>query len=258
MKPALLSFHRVNFGYDVKKEPLFKDLHLSLEEGSITTILGPNGAGKSTVLLLAMGWLRSWQGRVCLSGKPIQEFSRQALGRAMSFIPQAEHIPFEYTAIEYVLLGRTPFLPPLGVPGEQDLGKAYAALEQVGATHLFDHPISAISGGEKQLVVLARALAQQPRLLLMDEPSSHLDLANKFRLAQTLRKLREEGCTVLLTCHEPDFALAVSDNAILMKNGRVLYSGSMAGAATDQQFSSLYDLQVRVRKMDGKPQVIWH
>jgi iron complex transport system ATP-binding protein len=258
MKSALLSFHQVEFGYDPKRAPLFKGLQFSLEEGSVTTILGPNGAGKSTVLLLAMGWLKSWQGRVCLSGKPIQEFSRLALGREMAFIPQAEHIPFEYTTLEYVLLGRTPFLPPLGMPGKEDLDKAYAALEQVGAAYLFDHPILAISGGERQLVVLARALAQQPRILLMDEPSAHLDLANKFRLAQVIRSLREKDCTILLTTHEPDFALAASDNAILMKKGRVLYSGLMAGAATNQHFSSLYDIQVKVKQVDGKPQVIWH
>ena len=258
MKSSLLSFHQVEFGYEIKMEPLFKDLQLSLEEGSVTTILGPNGAGKSTVLLLAMGWLKCRQGEVRLSGKPIQQFSRQALGREMAFIPQAEHIPFEYTALEYVLLGRTPFLPPLGVPGKEDLDKAYSALEQVGAAHLYNHPILAISGGERQLVVLARALAQQPRLLLMDEPSAHLDLANKFRLAQVIRSLQQKGCTILLTTHEPDFALAASDNAILMKKGRVLYSGPMAGAATDQHFSSLYDLQVKVREVEGKPQVIWH
>lgn len=258
MKSALLSFHQVEFGYNPKIAPLFKGLNLSLEGGSVTTILGPNGAGKSTVLLLAMGWLKCWQGEVRLSGNLIQEFSRQALGREMAFIPQAEHIPFEYTALEYVLLGRTPFLPPLGVPGKEDLDKAYAALKQVGATYLFDHPILAISGGERQLVVLARALAQQPRLLLLDEPSAHLDLANKYRLAQVIRSLCEKGCTILLTTHEPDFALAASDNAILMKKGRVLYSGPMAGAATDEYFSTLYDLQVRVKKVDGKPQVIWH
>lgn len=257
MKSSLLSFLHVEFGYDPKKVPLFKDLNLSLEAGSITTILGPNGAGKSTVLLLAMGWLKSWQGRVCLSGKPIQEFARQALGREMAFIPQAEHIPFEYTALEYVLLGRIPFLPPLGVPGKEDLDKAYAALEQVGAAPLFDHPIPAISGGERQLVVLARALAQQPKLLLMDEPSAHLDLSNKFRLAQVIRRLCEKGSTILFTTHEPDFALAVSDKAILMKKGRVLYAGPMSGAATAQHFSSLYDLEIKVKKLGGKPQVIW-
>ena len=258
MKSALLSFHQVEFGYDPKMELLFKGLNLSLEEGSVTTILGPNGAGKSTVLLLAMGWLKCRQGEMCLSSKPIQQYSRQALGREMAFIPQAEHIPFEYTVLEYVLLGRTPFLPPLGVPGKEDLDKAYATLEQVGAAHLYNHPILAISGGERQLVVLARALAQQPRLLLMDEPSAHLDLANKFRLTKVIRGLREKGCTILLTTHEPDFALAVSDNAILMKNGRVLFSGQMARAATDQYFSSLYDLQVKVRNVEGRPQVIWH
>ena len=149
-------------------------MDLSLKEGSITAILGPNGAGKSTLLYLAMGWLKSWEWDHSLSNKPVESYSRRALGQEMAFIPQNEHIPFEYTVLEYVLLGRTPYLPPLGMPTRQDEEKAYAALEKVSAAHLYDHSILAISGGERQLVLLARALAQEPKLLLLDEPSSHL------------------------------------------------------------------------------------
>ena len=200
-------------------------LDLSLNEGRITTILGPNGAGKTTLLYLALAWLKPWAGTIYLSGKSIESYSRRALGQQIALIPQSEHIPFEYSVLEYVLLGRAPFLPPLGTPTSADARIAFEALEKVGIANLWDHSMLGISGGERQLVLAARALAQEPRLLLLDEPTSHLDLSNKYRLAQILKGLKAQGTTILMTTHEPEFALAVSDEAILMEKGRVLISG---------------------------------
>jgi iron complex transport system ATP-binding protein len=258
MSNSILSFHQVRFGYDQKTHPLFDGLDLSLKKGSVTAILGPNGAGKSTLLYLALGWLKSWKGIIRLSNKPVESYSRRALGQEMAFIPQNEHIPFEYTVLEYVLLGRTPYLPPLGMPTQLDEEKAYAALEKVSAAYLYDHSILAISGGERQLVLLARALAQEPRLLLLDEPSSHLDLSNKYRLLQIIKNLQANGTTILMTTHEPDFALAVSEYAVLMKKGRILFSGPLAEIATTENLSSIYGIPVKVLMMEGKKQVIWN
>jgi iron complex transport system ATP-binding protein len=258
MSNSILSFHQVRFGYDQKTHPLFDGLDLSLKKGSVTAILGPNGAGKSTLLYLALGWLKSWKGIIRLSNKPVESYSRRALGQEMAFIPQNEHIPFEYTVLEYVLLGRTPYLPPLGMPTQLDEEKAYAALEKVSAAYLYDHSILAISGGERQLVLLARALAQEPRLLLLDEPSSHLDLSNKYRLLQIIKNLQANGTTIVMTTHEPDFALAVSEYAVLMKKGRILFSGPLAEIATTENLSSIYGIPVKVLMMEGKKQVIWN
>lgn len=258
MSTDLLSFHHVEFGYDRKTKPLFSDLDFSLKAGGVTVILGPNGAGKSTLLLLAMGWLPSWRGEIRFSGKPIRSFNRRTLSRELAFIPQSEHIPFELTVLEYVLLGRTPYLPPLGIPSREDINKAYSALEKIGIAHLYDRSALSLSGGERQMVILARAMAQESGILLMDEPSSHLDLANKYRLMRIIHELQKNGCTILLTSHEPDFALAVGENAILMKNGNILFSGSMQEAATDHIFSSLYGILIKIRSVDGKKQVIWN
>jgi len=257
MIPSLLSFHQVRFGYNRRTPVVLDGLDLSLKEGRITVILGPNGAGKTTLLYLALGWLKPWAGEISLLGKPIESFSRRALGQQMALVPQSEHIPFEYTVLEYVLLGRAPYLPSLGMPSQADEKIANDALEKVGVANLFDHSMLALSGGERQLVLTARALAQEPRLLLLDEPTSHLDLSNKYRLVQILRGLQERGTTILMTTHEPDLALAVSDEAILMEKGRVLISGPTTEVATGENLSKIYRVPVKIIPVEGKNQVLW-
>ena len=257
MITPLLSFHQVRFGYQRNTLPVLDGLDLSLKEGRITAILGPNGAGKTTLLYLALGWLKPWAGVINLAGKPIEEFSRRVLGQQMALIPQSEHIPFEYTVLEFVLLGRAPYLPSLGMPSHTDERIAYEALEKVGITHLFDHSVLGISGGERQLVLVARALAQTPKLLLLDEPTSHLDLGNKYRLVRILQGLQEHGATILMTTHEPDLALAVSDEAVLMEKGRVLISGPTTEVATGENLSRIYRVPVKIIPVEGKNQVIW-
>lgn len=257
MSSSLLSFHQVRFGYNPKSSPVLDGLDLSLKEGRITAILGPNGAGKTTLLYLALGWLKSWAGVINFLGKPIDSFSRRALGQQIALIPQSEHIPFEYTVLEYVLLGRAPYLPPLGIPSHMDEEFAYNVLEKVGIDHLYDHSVLSISGGERQLVLVARALAQEPRLLLLDEPTSHLDLSNKYRLVQILKGLQESGTTILMTTHEPDLALAVSDEAVLMEKGSVLIFGPTAEVATDEYLSRIYRVPVKIIPVEGKKQVAW-
>lgn len=257
MISSLLSFHRVRFGYNPRAFPVLDCLDLTLKEGSITAILGPNGAGKTTLLYLALGWLKPWAGEIGFLGKPLDGFSRRALGQQIALIPQSEHIPFEYTVLEYVLLGRAPYLPPLGMPSQADEELAYHVLEKMRIAHLYDHSILGISGGERQLVLAARALAQEPRLLLLDEPTSHLDLSNKYRLVEILRELQEHGTTILMTTHEPDLALAVSDEAVLMEKGGVLISGPTAEIVSGENLSKIYHVPVTIVPIDGKRQVIW-
>jgi len=254
---SLLTFHQVQFGYNRKALPVLDGLDLTLKQGCITAILGPNGAGKTTLLYLALGWLKPWAGVINLSGKPIERFSRRVLGQQIALIPQSEHIPFEYTVLEYVLLGRAPYLRALGMPSQADEKIAYGALEKVGIASLSDHSVLGISGGERQLVLAARALAQEPRLLLLDEPTSHLDLSNKYRLVQILRGLQERGTTILMTTHEPDLALAVSDEAVLMEKGRVLISGPTTEVATGENLSRIYRVPVEIIPVEGKSLVLW-
>jgi len=253
----LLSFRDVSFGYSRKTPPAIIRLDLAFKPGSITAILGPNGAGKTTLLYLALGWLKPWGGEVKLAGKPLQSYSRRILGQQIALIPQSEHIPFEYTVLEYVLLGRAPHLPPLGLPSPQDENIAFEALEKAGIPHLYNHSMLAISGGERQLALAARALAQEPKILLLDEPTSHLDLSNKSRLVHILKDLQKQGITILMTTHEPDIALAISDQAALMEKGRVLVSGSTDEVATAENLTTIYRVPVKIVTLEGKKQALW-
>jgi iron complex transport system ATP-binding protein len=257
MTTPLMTFQEVVFGYNRRGRPVIDGLDLALLQGSITAILGPNGAGKTTLLYLTLGWLRPWSGKITLAGQPLAGFSRRALGQEIALIPQNETHRFEHTVLEYVLLGRAPYLPPLGMPTRTDETIALQALERVGIPYLYNQSILEISGGERQLVLAARALAQEPQLLLSDEPTSHLDLSNKFRLVNILKGLREQGATILMTTHEPDIALAVSDYAILMAKGRVLAAGPTQQVITGETLSQVYQVPVRIVPVEGKSQVLW-
>lgn len=250
-------FDGITFGYQPKKLPVLTHLNLELKAGSITTILGPNGAGKTTLLHLALGLLKPWQGTIHLAERRLGDYSRQELGCWMALVPQGEHLPFEYSVLEYILLGRAPHLPALSMPGEQDYAIAFEALEKSGIRNLYDHSVLALSGGERQLVLVARALTQQPRLLLLDEPTAYLDLHNKSRLIGILRELHAQGVTILMTTHEPEVALAVADQVILMEMGRVLAYGGVEETLTAENLSQVYHIPIRIVSVEGKKQVLW-
>lgn len=257
MTSTLMSFEHVTFGYQHRLAPVLDDLNLAFPQGSITAILGPNGAGKTTLLHLALGWLKPWAGHIQLKGKPITAYTRRSFGQQVAIIPQSEHTPFEYTVEEYVLLGRTPYLPALGMPGTEDYSIARQALERAGIINLELKSIQGLSGGEHQLVLAARALAQQPQVLLLDEPTAHLDLANKARLVNVFRQLNQQGVTILLTTHEPDIALALASQVVLMKKGKVLENGPVENVISSESLSRVYDIPVAVKTIEGKPTVLW-
>ena len=227
MKDSLLSFEDIHFAYSPAGKQVIHNLSLSVEENSITAILGPNGSGKTTLLYLALGWLKPFSGQIKLEGKALQTYTRRELGQRLGLVPQNEHIPFEFSLLEYVILGRSPHLKSLEMPGDKDYQIAMEALQRVGMADLYDRSISRLSGGEQQLVTVARALAQEPRFLLLDEPTAHLDLNNKIRLITLLGELAASGVTVLLTTHEPELAAAIGTHLVLMRDGMVLHQGTI-------------------------------
>lgn len=253
---AILAFDHLSFGYRPNSEVLH-DVCLSFESGSVTGLLGPNGAGKTTLLHLALGWLRPSAGRVKLDERPLADYSRQELGRRMGLVPQSEAVPFEYSVLEYVLLGRAPYLAPLEMPGEMEILAAQAALERVGLHGLEQRSMLEISGGERQLALTARSLAQEPQILLLDEPTAHLDLGNKARLLQILRLLNEQGVTILFTTHDPELASLLCTHLVLVEKGRPLTAGPVEGMLTPENLSRLYGLPVKLESLRGKKIVFW-
>jgi iron complex transport system ATP-binding protein len=242
---------------DEDGEDLLRGLTASVSAGSVTALLGPNGVGKTTLLNLILGWLRPRQGTVALFGRELGSLSRRETGRTLSLLPQEEHVPFEYSALEYVLLGRTPYLPPLSAPSADDRRIAGEALDRVGMRDIAADPITEISGGERQLVMLARSLAQQPRILLMDEPTSHLDLANKRRLADLVRSLAADGTTVLFTTHDPEFAAVCADDLLLVSEGSLLAHGRVREVMTAELLTRVFGVTVTVAEVAGRPVVFW-
>lgn len=255
--PNLLRFENITFGYPSAGKPVLQDFNLEIGAGTVTAILGPNGAGKTTLLHLILGWLLPQRGQILLAGKSLKSHTRREIGRWMGLVPQTERIPFDYSLLEFTLFGRTPHLGPLEMPGAPDIQIARSALEQVGLGAMWHRSVTSLSGGERQLVLIARALAQQPRLLLLDEPTSHLDLGNKRRLLDLLRTLTRQGVTILLTTHEPDVAAAVATHGVLMRAGQVLQNGPLDEIFTADSLSAVYNTPVEVHQQDGRRMILW-
>jgi iron complex transport system ATP-binding protein len=257
MNTVLLAFQDVRFAYPANGQPVFQQLSLEIAPGTVTAILAPNGAGKTTLLHLALGWLKPQTGHIALQGRPLSSYSRGDLGREIGLVPQSEHSAFEYSLLEYVLLGRAPYLKPLEMPGPDDARIALQALARVGLAGWQGRSIAQISGGERQLVLIARALTQQPRFLLLDEPTSHLDLGNKTRLLALLRELAGHGVTIMLTTHEPEVAAGLATHLVLMRGGQVLQTGPLADTFTAGYLSATYGVPVEVAQVNGRQIVLW-
>lgn len=257
MNETVIVFQKVSFGYDVGRGYVLNELDFSISKGKITAILAPNGGGKTTLLYLALGWLKPKRGLVFVDGRPLSTFNRKELGKKLALVPQSEYSPFAYSVLEVVLLGRAPHLPNLSMPSEADVQIALTALGQAGISSLAEKSITTLSGGERQLVSLARALAQQPEILLLDEPTAHLDLQNVRRLVDILRQLRRNGVTILFSSHDPQVVASLADEVILLKNGSLLTKGNVAETLTAAQLSHLYQIPVIVRDLEGKRFVEW-
>jgi iron complex transport system ATP-binding protein len=248
----MITVSGLSFGYNGAKRSILQDMALTIPGGTITAILGPNGSGKTTLLRLLLGVLRPQQGSIQLAGRPQGSYTRREMGRLIGLVPQDEHIPFDFSILEYVLMGRAPYLGTLATPGADDHQAAAEALRTTGLADMRHRPLPNLSGGERQLAVVARALAQQPQVLLMDEPTAHLDLGNKGRLLAIMRDLVTRGVTVVLTTHDPNLAASVASYTVLMRQGEVLEAGPPEATLTGPKLSAIYDVPVQVFQVDGK------
>lgn len=254
--PEILSLQGLHFRYHAEDPIVLEDLSLGIPAGRVTAILGPNGTGKTTLLHIMLGLLRPEQGTAMVAGKPHREYSRRDLSQLIGLVPQFESIPFNFTVYEYVLLGRSPYLNPFQLPGEGDLRIVEQALETAGIPHLADKPVLEISGGERQLVHIARVLAQQTRILLLDEPTAHLDLENQNRILKLLKKMSSEGCTAVMTTHDPNAAIFAADHFVLMNAGGIAAQGTVSDVITTENLTRIYRTPIRVEKNNGYTMVV--
>ncbi|MEL7591615.1 MAG: ABC transporter ATP-binding protein [Anaerolineaceae bacterium] len=251
MTPGILQAKAINFTYASATQAALKEISFDIYPSSVTAILGPNGAGKTTLLHLLLGLNRPATGTILLNDISIDQYSRHELSQQIGLVPQSEYVPFAYSVMEFVVLGRAPYLGPLELPGEADIDIARGAMQEVGISHLEERAIPELSGGELQLVLLARALCQQPRILLLDEPTSHLDLANRNITLKILDRLRTNGTTIIFSTHDPEAAALIADHLVLMRAGEVLNSGSLEQVFTSEMLSRVYGTPVEVVSVNG-------
>ncbi len=239
------------FHYDATGTSGFRDVNFSLESGEVMSILGPNGCGKTTLLKCINRLMVLHQGSIRLDNRDIAALPRARIARAIGYVPQMHQPAFPFTVLDAVLVGRAPHLGLLESPGPKDVKVAEQALDTMGIGHLEGKPYTQISGGERQLVIFARVLAQQPSLLLLDEPTSHLDFGNQVRLLREIGKLAATGLPIIMTSHFPDHVFMVSDRVAIMKEGAFIDCGRPDDIITGPNLERVYGIRVDVRYIDG-------
>ena len=252
----VITLRDIQFQYNGSGSLVLKDFSLDITADSVTSILGPNGSGKTTLLFIMLGMLIPQVGSVHFEGKPSAGFSRSALSRLIGLVPQGERVSFNFTVFEYVLMGRAPHLGTLSTPSSEDEIIARQSLEQAGLVHLQDRPVTALSSGERQLVTIARALAQQPRILLLDEPLTHLDLNNRSRVLALLRVLNQNGTTLVLTTHDPNAAVSLATHVVMMRSGERIAAGRALDVLTAANLSVTYGLPIEITHVGGRPIIL--
>lgn len=246
-----MSLHVENLHFSYGTREVLKGISFSAEYGQFLSVLGPNGVGKSTLFRCLLGLMGASEGTVTIDGRNIATMNAPELSRAMAYIPQSHNPVFNFTVLDMVLMGTTSQVSRFAVPGKAQIALAEAALDRLGILHLRDRGCAQISGGERQLVLIARAIAQQAKILVMDEPSANLDFGNKIRVMRTVKSLTDDGYTVIQSTHDPDQAYLYSDKILALYDGRVLSWGSPQEVMTESLISTLYGVDVEVCSMHG-------
>lgn len=225
---------------------VFESLSFTISKGDLVCFLGPNGTGKSTLLKCLNGLLKPEKGSVYLYGKKISTLSRAEIASTTGFVPQSQTSTFPFPVRDVVIMGRTPHLPLFSSPGKKDRQIADEVMEMVGITHLADKPCTMISGGEWQLTLIARALTQEPEILILDEPTSHLDMGNQLKVLKFVQRLTRSGLTVVMASHFPDHAFLGSSRVAVLKDGNIFAMGSPDEVVTEAVLEKTYGVKVKV------------
>jgi iron complex transport system ATP-binding protein len=244
----IIAAKELDFGYP--GHVVGRGLDLSLQEGEVLCVLGPNGSGKSTLFRTMLGLLPALGGEVTIDGRPIGQMERGEIARAVAYVPQASSSYFDFSVAQMVLMGRTAHLGAFAAPGERDHAAAAASLERMGIAALAARPVSGVSGGERQLALIARALASEAPALVMDEPTANLDFGNQARVLSQVAQLRDAGVSILLCTHDPDHAFQVADRVLLLRGGSAITLGRTQEALTAENLTRLYDVPVQVAEVE--------
>lgn len=248
----------IDFHYNTTK--VIHGVSMSLSSGEFLGIIGPNGAGKSTMLRLLCGILKPDQGTVLLFGKDISHQSHKLIAQQIAFVPQETHFALDFPVNEIVRMGRYPYKRPFQREDADDLRTIEYGLDAANVNDLRSRPINSLSSGERQRVVIARALAQSPRILLLDEPTSHLDLHHQFAIMELLKKLNADGISIVVVHHDLNLASLYCRNLMLMHDGKIFAQGRPGDLLTRKTLKHVYGADVKIVRHPDKdvPQIFLH
>lgn len=235
-----------NLSFKYEKTLIFKDVSFDVSDGEILCLLGPNGTGKTTLFKAILGLHKAEQGKILLDGQNIKDWSRSKLAQYIGYVPQNHIPPFPFRVIDVILMGRTAYLKPYESPTKKDIEIALEAMETLNILYLKDKVYTEISGGERQLVLIARALTQKPQILIMDEPTANLDFGNQIKVLQHIKDLTDKGLAIIMSTHYPDHALQYASKVALMKNNGINSIGIPHEIVTEKSLTDIYGVDVRI------------
>lgn len=238
-----------NLSFSYKNHPVLKNVSFDVNNGEFVSVLGPNGVGKSTLFKCILKLLTPDEGDILVDGHSILTMTAEELARVIAYIPQSHSPVFNFSVEEMVLMGTTSQVAKLSVPGKKQRYRAEQAMNRLGIADLAERDFATLSGGEQQLTLIARAMAQQARILVMDEPSSSLDFGNKIRMMKTVKSLTKMGYTIIQSTHDPEQAYFYSNRVLALQAGRVLAYGYPREVINEELVSALYGVGVTVTEV---------
>lgn len=248
-REPLIATRHLGIGYP--GHPVGRGIDLSVRPSDVLCLLGPNGSGKTTLFKTMLGLLPAQAGEVLIGGRPLASLSRAEIARRIAYVPQAHAAQFPYRVIDMVLMGRTAHMGLFAAPSPADRAKAHEALATLGINDLAEAEYTRISGGQRQLALIARALAQDAPAIIMDEPTASLDFGNQVTVLAEIKRLKRAGLAIVLSTHDPDHAFSVASTVALLNGGRLIAQGPPSDVLTPQALRSVYGVSVTLVPVDG-------
>jgi iron complex transport system ATP-binding protein len=248
----MIEIQTLSFHHPHSKESVLKGISFQANQREMTAVLGPNGSGKTTLFKCIVGLWKPQYGKIWYQDQNLLQLPYAQRAKMLATVPQEHDPPFPYSVIDVVLMGRASHVGIFSTPAKEDYLKAEEAIETAGVQHLKARAYTKISGGERQLVLIARALAQESPVLLLDEPTSHLDFRNQAIILKKVKEImKQKSLTVLMTLHDPNLAMLFSDSAILMDAGQLVASGSPQTVITEENLKRVYGIDVTIHNWNG-------
>ena len=239
-----LDLSRADLGYEGKV--VLHNVNLSIQSGEIVCLLGPNGVGKTTLFKTILGFIKPLAGSIVIDGRNIAQFALKDFARLVAYVPQVHNSPFPYKVRDVVLFGRTVHLGLFASPRQKDRDIANSFLDLLEIQHLAERPFTELSGGERQMVIIARALTQEAKFIILDEPTSNLDYGNQVRVIRKIKALKKQSVGILMATHSPDHAFMIGSKVVVMDKGSLYRYGTPEATLTEETLQKIYGVDVHV------------